>query len=186
MKLTLNLASRRYVNERALLWGCLIITMLLLLLLFFQTRTWMQSREQNLAHLAEIKKLEEQVHGKLPKHFTREQIDRQQQNFAVAESLLQRDAFRWTALFDRLERLLPENVSIRSFNPDYTKGSLVLSGVAMNLVDLQDLLDNLHNDSFPQVYLRSQDQVEVLDYQDQKRPALGFSIQLEGVFDESE
>jgi len=186
MKLTLNLASRRYINERALTWGCLVLTLLLVLLLFFQLRGWMQSRELNLAHQAEINKLEEQLQGKIPKRLTSEEISLQKQEFNVAQQLLQQDAFRWTELFDRMEKLLPENVSIRSFSPDYNKGSLTITGVAKNLIDLQDLLDNLHNDSFKFVYLRNQRQVEVLDYQEQKRPALGFSILLEGVFNHAE
>jgi len=186
MKLTLNLASRRYINERALTLACLVLTLLLLLLLIFQLRGWMQSREEVLVHQAEINKLEERLQGKVPQRLSAEDIALQQQEFSVAQQLLQQDAFRWTELFDRMEKLLPENVSIRSFSPDYNKGSLTIVGVAKNLIDLQDLLDNLHNESFKSVYLRNQNQVEVLDYQEQKRPALSFSILLEGVFNDAE
>lgn len=182
MKLTLNLASRRYVNERALKLACLILTLLLLLLLLLQARTCLQSREQNLVYRADIEKLEQQLGVTIPKRFTKEQIVVQQQGFARAKSFLQEDAFRWTALFDRMEGLLPKNVSIRSFSPNYKAGSLTINGVAKNLIDLQDLLDNLHADSFAQVFLKSQNQIEVLDYQDNKMPALSFTILLEGVF----
>lgn len=182
MKLTLNLASRRYVNERALKLGCLMLLAILVMLLLLQIQTYLQSRELNLNYQANIEKLGEQLQGKIPKRFTKEQIVVQQQDFALAKSLLQKDAFRWTALFDRIERLLPENVSIRSFNPNYKAGSLGITGVARNLIDLQDLLDNLHADSFEQVFLKSQNQIEVNDYKDDKQPALAFSILLEGVF----
>lgn len=182
MKLTLNLASRRYVNERALKWACLFLSFVLLLLLMVQAQTYLQSREQALKYKTTIEKLEQQLRGKVPKRFTKEQIVAQQHDFSQAENLLRKDAFRWTALFDRLEDLLPENVSIRSFSPNYKEGSLVISGVAKNLIDLQDLLDNLHADSFQQVFLRSQNQIEVVDYQEQKKTALAFSILLEGVF----
>jgi len=182
MRLTLNLASRRYINERALKLACLAITALLVLILLLQGRTVLQSQQPNLARQAEISKLEEQLQGKLPKRFSKEEIVVQQQNLAMARELLEVDAFRWTALFDRLEGLLPRNVSISSLNPNYKAKSLVISGVARNLIDLQDLLDNLHGDSFEQVYLKNQSQIEVLDYQEKKRPALAFSIQLQGVF----
>lgn len=182
MRLTLNLASRRYVNERALKLACLTLTFILVLLLIFQGQVFLQTREHNLAYQANIEKLQEQLRGKIPKRFTKEQIALQQQEFAQAKAILQEDSFRWTALFDRMERLLPQNVSISSFNPNYKAGSLVISGVAQNLIDLQDLLDNLHADSFSQVFLKSQNQIEVFDYQGQKRSALQFAIQLEGVF----
>lgn len=182
MKLTLNLASRRYVNEQALKLVYLAITSLLVLLLFIQGRVYLQSREHLDAYKVNIEKLQTQLHGEIPKHISKEQIVLQQAEFAQAEAILQKDAFRWTALFDRLEGLLPQNVSLSSFSPDYKKGSLVISGVARDLIDLQNLLDNLHADSFQQVFLTSQNLVEVFDYQGQKQPALQFSIQLEGVF----
>ena len=182
MKLTLNLASRRYVNERALTWGCLALSLLLILLLAFQVRSYLQSREQNLAYRTNIAKLQEQLRGKVPKRFTAGQIASQQEDFARAKAMLQKDAFRWTALFDRMEKLLPSNVSIQNFSPNYKANSLVISGVARNLIDLQDLLDNLHADSFRQVFLKNQSQVKVRDYQDNERAVLSFSIVLEGVF----
>jgi len=182
MKLTLNLASRRYLNERALKWAYLLLLLLFVFLLLMQAREYLQSRQQGLVYQKNIAKLEEQLQGKIPKRFTAAQIATQQKDYARAESMLQDDAFRWTALFDRLEGLLPSNVSIQSFSPNYKSNSLVISGVAKNLIDLQDLLDNLHADSFSQVFLQNQNRVEVLDYQDNKRPALAFSILLEGVF----
>ena len=182
MRLTLNLASRRYVNERALKLVCLAVTLLLILLLCMQVWVSLQSREHNLAYRANVDKLQEQLSGKIPKRFTKEQIAAQQQEFARAKAILQEDAFRWTALFDRMERLLPSNVSISSFSPNYKEGSLQITGDAKTLSDLQDLLDNLYADSFSQVFLKSQSQIEVLDYQGQKQPALRFAILLEGVF----
>jgi len=182
MKLTLNLASRSYVNERALRIGCLVISLLLLLLLGFQLRNGLQSREQNTGLRTEIAQLRQQLKGKIPRRFTKAQIALQQQEFGRAQALLSRDAFRWTALFDRMEALLPENVSIRSFNPNYKDKNLQIVGIARSLTDLQTLLDNLHGDNFKQVFLKNQNQIEVLDYVDKKRTALEFSIQLQGVF----
>ncbi len=181
MKLSLNLASRSYVNEQALKWVGGVLIFLLLILLFFQLRTYFQDRQLNIGYRANIKKLELELHGKVPE-FTAEQIATQQLEYSRAEALLQKDAFRWTALFDRFEGLLPKNVSIQSFNPNYKSGSLVFTGVAKKLNDLQELLDNLHADRFEQVLLQNQSQVEVIDYADQKRSALAFSIKLEGVF----
>ncbi len=182
MKLTLNLASRTYVNERALSLGCLILALMLVVLLLFQARAVLQERERNLSYQKEISTLETQLSSKLPKQFSKEQLATQQEAFQQAQELLQRDAFRWTALFDRLEKLLPEHVSLKNLNPNYQKGSLTIEGVARQLGDLQQLLDNLHAEEFKQVFLTGQSSVDVDDFAGNKRPALQFSILLEGVF----
>lgn len=182
MKLSLNLASRSYVNERALKWGYLLFALLLLLIFLFQLTTYLQSRQLMLGYQANIKSLEQQLSGAVPEHFTAGQLAVQQQAISRAEALLQKDAFRWTALFDRLETLLPRDVSIRSFSPNYKDDSLILTGVAKKLTDLQQLLNNLHADSFQQVFLQSQGQVEVIGSDESKKTAHQFTIRLEGVF----
>jgi len=182
MKLTLNLASRRYVNERALRLAYLVVSMLLLLLLLVQGRVLWQTQQQSQVLRYEISELEKQLNDNVPQRFNKEQIAEQQERLARAKTLLQQDAFRWTSLFDRFETLLPENVSIFSFSPNYNDASLQVTGAAKNLRDLQRLLDNLHGDNFKQVFLTQQSQGEVLDYAGNQRPAITFSIKLEGVF----
>lgn len=182
MKLSLNLASRRYVNERAFKRGFQLLLLLLLLLLAFQLWIFVQSRKQIGSYQINIGELELQLRGAVTKLLTAEQISKYEQDFRQASALIKKDAFRWTALFDRLEILLPNDVSIRSFNPNYKSGSLVFNGVAKDLAALQKLLDNLHGDSFRQVFLQNQDQVDVAGYGGEKLPAISFSIKLEGVF----
>lgn len=182
MKLTLNLASRSYVNERALKWGYLLFALLILLILLFQLRISLHTWQLNLDYRTDIEAIEKQLRGKIPAHFTAEQISAQKQSLGRAKELLREDAFRWTVLFDRMEGLLPRDVSIRSFNPNYSDGTLVLTGVCKKLPDLQKLLDNLYASSFKQVFLQNQSQIETLGYDEINRTALQFSIRLEGVF----
>ncbi|HEY5672979.1 MAG TPA: PilN domain-containing protein [Malonomonas sp.] len=185
MKVTLNLASRRYVNRRALNRLGILLLMLLLVLLTFQVRGFLlrQNQVQNYEkNLVEMQQEYQQLLGKTVQSLSPEQLARQQVEFNQAQTLLQRDAFRWTQLFDRLEKLLPAGVSIASFTPDYKSRSLELSGSARTLADLQRLLNNLHNDSFAQVFLNSQTQIKVSDGQGGEVSALGFNVTLEGVF----
>jgi len=182
MKLSLNLASRSYVNQRALKQLYLLLCLLLLLLLAFQVKSCLVSRDEINAVQNSLHELRQQLHGELPESLPAEQIQAQQQRYLYAGKLLQRDAFRWTALFTRMENLLPDGVSIRSFTPDYQERELVLIGVARDLADLRKLLDKLHADSFQQVFLQSQNRIEVSDGADGKKPAISFSIKLEGVF----
>ncbi len=185
MKVTLNLASRRYVNRRALNRLGILFVLLLLVLLTLQVRGYLQ-RQNHVRNykenLAEMRQEYQQLLGKTVQSLSPEQLEQQTREFHQAQTLLQRDAFRWTVLFDRLEGLLPAGVSINSFNPDYKSKSLELSGIARNLADLQHLLNNLHKDSFTQVFLNNQTQIKMTDGQTGELPALSFSVTLEGVF----
>lgn len=181
MKLSINLASRRHFNQRALQGTLSGIIVLLLLLLTLQGNSYLQSRQQAQRHQAHLAVLQEQLSGKLPEQLTPEQLAERRQAYAQAKTLLQRDAFRWTALFGRMEKLLPDGVSLRSFSPDYTKNSLLIHGVARDLTNLQALLDNLQAARFKQVYLKNQGEVEVDNGRGGKRTALSFSINLKGV-----
>lgn len=185
MKVTLNLASRRYINRRALNQLGMLIILLLMVILTFQVRGYFQRRSQvqdYQKNLAEMSQEYQQLLGETPRSLSPQQVEVQKIEFHKAEELLQRDAFRWTALFDRMEKRLPSGVSITSFNPDYKSKKLSLVGVAKNLPDLQELLKNLHKDSFTQVFLQNQNQVTVSDGQGGKTNALSFNVTLEGVF----
>ena len=182
MKLSINLASRRHLNQQVLKLTISCIIVLLLLILAIQGNTYLQNRQQALQYQVHLDSLQEQLRGKLPKRLTPEELANQRQAYKQAEILLQRDAFRWTALFDRMEGLLPDGVSLGNFNPDYGKSSLLINGVAKNLESLQILLDNLQSAQFNQVYLKNQGEVDVDNGRGGKRKALSFSISLEGVF----
>jgi type IV pilus assembly protein PilN len=185
MKLTLNLASRRYFNRRAInqayLLLCLMFCGLLVYLAigFFQGRRQIKQYQVNISdQQTQLEKLQKE----LPRHLTAARIEKQKQDFMLAEEFLERDAFRWTELFDRLERLLPTGVSLRSFNPDYENRSLQLNGVARGLPELQALLDNLLADSFQQVYLQRHGRVEISAGAGDRITALNFSLKIEGVY----
>lgn len=182
MKLTLNLASRRYVNQRALKHTYLGLLLLLVALLAWQLTGILQQQQEVTQIQGQLQNLQLQLQEVPVERLSPEQLKSQQQQYQWAQALLQRDAFRWTALFDRLEHLLPNGASIRSLNPDYQKDTLVLVGVVKELTDLQTLLDRLHADSFTQVFLQNQSQILVSDGAGGKKSALSYSIKLEGVF----
>ncbi len=185
MKLTLNLASRRYLNRRAINQGYLLLCLLFSGLLIYLAIGFFQGRRQIENYRADISDLQtqlEKLQMDMPRHLTDERIEKQKQDFVQAEAYLKRDAFRWTQLFDRMESLLPAGVSLRSFKPDYKNRSLLLTGVARGLPELQALLDNLLADSFQQVYLQRQGRVEISDGPGDKITALNFSLKIEGVF----
>lgn len=182
MKILINLASQRYLNQPALRLILSGVILLQLVVLTLQGNAYLKNRQLSMQHRAHLETLQEQLRGKLPERLTTEELAAQRQSYQRAEALLQRDAFRWTGLFDRMEKLLPDGVSLHGFNPDYAKNSLSILGVARTLAELQALLDNLQAAEVQQVYLENQGEVEVDNGRGGKRKALSFSIRLEGVF----
>lgn len=182
MKLSINLASRRYFNQPVLKLILSSIILLLVLTLMLQGNAYLQNRQESLQYQAHLDSLQTQLRGKLPQRLTPDELAEQRQAYQQAKLLLQRDAFRWTVLFDRIEELLPDGISLRSFNPDYGKNSLLISGVAKDLKKLQELLNNLQSAKIDRVYLERQGEVEVDNGRGGKKKALSFSFRLEGVF----
>lgn len=182
MRPEINLASRRHVNQRlTTLLFTVVIAALLAGLLFLMNGFYSdyQLAGTYRSHLSELKT---QLHGEQPERIDPQEIAERKSLYNQAQRLLQRDAFRWTALFDRMEQVLPEGVSLVNFKPDYEKNRLEVNGLSRDLKTLQLLLDRLHQDRFRTVFLNNQGQAKVDDGRGRKRTVLTFSISLGGVF----
>lgn len=186
MKFTLNLASRRYVNKRALHYGFFAALCILLLFGGREVSTLITSNnalQLNQRRLVETRQQLQALRGGPIRTLSIEERASLEKEFSVVADLLALDAFRWTELLDRMEKLLPKGVSLNAFRPDYKKKSLNLSGNARTLKDMRIFLDRLlKNENFRQVYLKNHSRIKIQDYADQERDAISFSLQLEGVF----
>lgn len=183
MKLSINLASRHHVNRRAANAVFNLLVLLLLVLLAMQVNGYLSDYQLAQTYRAHMEELKARLQGQQPERIDPQAIAQQQEAYVQAQRFLDRDAFRWTELFDRMEALLPKGVSLVSFGPDYTNNSLKISGLARDLKTLQSLLDNLHQSGqFSSVNLNSQGQRELEDQQGIKRGVLTFSLTLKGVF----
>lgn len=182
MKLTINLASRRHLNQKMLNMTYSLFILLLLFTLLIQGKSFLDDYRLAKTYQSHLAALQVDLQGKLPERTDPKELAEQRQTYNHAKELLQRDSFRWTELFDRMERILPDGVSLKSFNPDYEKNSLAINGTARSLENLQILLDQIHAENFQQVYLKRQGEVLVDDGRGAKITALSFSISLSGVF----
>jgi type IV pilus assembly protein PilN len=159
MKLTLNLASRSYINRRALyaLYAVLIALLVLLLALNigFYFRTQSQARQLK----ERVAEFDRELAGRQENavEFSPAAYEEMLEEIAFANEILLKDSFRWTALLDRLEEVVPDKVIIRGIQPEYKSGSLNLTGGARRVEDLRRFLDNLIESSqFSDVYLLQQ------------------------------
>lgn len=181
MKLTLNLASRTYLNRRALRFSYLAVIALLLLLtavnLYGYLRSYAQVGQLN-ARLGELERQQKKPQGEVRKMSPQEQ-QALSTDVDFANQILKMDGFRWTQLLDHLEEVVPERVSVRGIRPDFRQGSFTLTGYARKVDDLRGFLDNLHaSTGFSDVYLLQQAEQ---DQQDGSR-LLNFSIVVKGAF----
>lgn len=184
MRLFLNLASRDYFSQRRTTLTLQLVGAVLLVMLLLQAGLLVQNLQLTATYQTQVAELDQQLKGEAnPERLAPETLQQWEKAYDYAAQLLRKDAYRWTELLDRMEKLLPEGVSLRGFRPDYEQNSLALSGVARDLERLQRLLSNLQGDSFRKVYLTSQSRVLLRDPQGQERQALAFTIALEGSLD---
>lgn len=186
MKLTLNLASRRYMNRRALNYGFYAALSLLLLFCLWSGYGLMAEKrllQKNQQQIVKLSRQLEELRGGPVKPLNAAERKELETKFAAAGKILAQDAFRWSRLLDRMETLLPAGVSLDSFQPNFDKDSLEISGRARTLKEMRQFLDRLMKKSdFGKVFLKSHSRIKVKDFAATERAAIRFSISMQGVF----
>ena len=162
MEFRLNLASRDYLDRRSVRrWLLLIgglLGVLLAVNLLYGYRYLQQMRLVDV-QLAEINGKLAAQHGRTPSTYTPERFAQVMGQVAAANQIIDADQFRWTTLLGRFEELLPEEVGIRSLEPNYQDRSLQVSAVASDMTAMTELLDALlASADMNQVYLLNQAQ----------------------------
>jgi type IV pilus assembly protein PilN len=185
MKLTLNLASRTYLNRRALYGFYAVVGGLLVLLLALGVGLLVSRHaqvRQIRAHLAELGREVAGAEKAEGSTFTPAAYQKLLNDIRFANEILAQDSFRWTALLNRLEEVVPERVAISGIVPDYKEKSLKLTGLARGVEDLQQLLDSLIASAyFSDVYLLQQSRLKEAGQGD-AAGAISFSIVVRGAF----
>ncbi len=180
MKLTLNLATRSYLNRRALYFGYALVVAALTCLLMvngFNSLQSVRQEEQIRQRLVELEAEQVRQAATTRKDLDAAQQNRLQADVAFANALLSSDAFRWTELLDRLEGVVPDGVRLRQLRPDYKEGALRIVGDAKTVKDLRGLLDQLIlSPDFTDVYLLNQARQEGPD----GRQVVKYSILIRG------
>ena len=162
MEFRLNLASRVYLDRRSVRRWVLMIGGLLGLLLAVNLLYGYRNLQQ--LHLVEgqLVELDSKLaaqRGRVPSTYSPERLAQVMGQVAAANQIIDADQFRWTTLLGRFEELLPEEVGIRSLEPDYQDRSLQVRAVASDMTAMTELLDALlASADMNQVYLLNQAQ----------------------------
>ncbi len=178
MKYSINLASRSYINKKALYLGYLVCGVVLLAGLVYNIGYFFELRSQISTTEARLKELEDKVlasQGGDVADYSAARYEKVLAEIEQANMILQRDNFRWTVLLGELEQVVPGNVKILTIDPDHEKKTVKLSGMARRLKDMKGFIDNLiESDNYSDVLLLSQAATDSGDVR--------FSIELLGAF----
>jgi len=160
MKLTINLATRRYLNLRLLNAWLAAGFLLLGLALLFRVR----ELAYNQAELGKLRALGHAASGRAggPPAVTEEQLKALGPHIRFANTLIERKAVNWLALLDHLEEVVPDGVSLSSLAPSEKEQLLKVGGIARSFPNLAAFLENLERSkNFSEVYLLSQSETKV-------------------------
>jgi type IV pilus assembly protein PilN len=158
MRLTINLATRRYVNLRQL--------NLLLALAFAVAGALALYKVTEIAgNVAEISRLNSLGQAGVTREkgpqVSEAQLKTQAARISFANAAIDRKSTNWLALLDRLEEVVPAGVTLTEIIPDRGR-VLKLSGATRNFANLRALMENMeHSQHFSEVYLLSQSDAKV-------------------------
>lgn len=182
MKYSINLASRSYVNKRALYLAYGVCGAVLILGLLFSSGYFLKLNRQISTTESRLGELEEKLlasQGENVASYSAARYEAVLAEINAANKIIDRDTFRWTELLDQLEKVVPGNVSVEKIEPDHKKKSIKLDGLAKGLKDMKRFLDNLiKSGDYDDVLLMTQATVE----SDSGKPMVRFSIELLGAF----
>ncbi|TGU70862.1 fimbrial protein [Geomonas terrae] len=170
MRLTINLATKRYVNKRqlnAVLAVCLAVVALLLVYLVREVAT----------NQAEINRIKGQMAtasrgpaGAPP--IPAAQMSELDAKIAFANTLIDRKSVNWVGLLDKLEQVVPAGVMVTQVDPSAQAGEgekekkgtqgIKVTGIALSFANLRALLENMERTpGFSDVLLLNQGELKV-------------------------
>lgn len=162
MRLTINLATRIYINKRRLNFFIIAAFALMVLLLLVNVRNIATAfgNVQRLNHGIAI------LEGKTRKVASEAVPDKEYQailaRIKFANGLIEQKTFDWLSLLDKLENVVPDGITITSIEPSPKDEGLKLAGMAKNFGNLKKFMENLEDSQyFTDVYLVGQSDAQV-------------------------
>ncbi|WP_026840145.1 PilN domain-containing protein [Citrifermentans bremense] len=171
MKLTINLATRRYLNMRRLNAALFGAGLLLAALLVYQVR----EIANNQVEFNTVKRDSAAANSARPgaAPVSPEQLKSLESSVAFANEIIDKKTLNWLALLDKLEGVVPAGVALTQVEPVLKDQALKLTGVAYSFSNLRTLLENMEQSpNFSEVYLLSQSELKV----DKSQQGIGFAI----------
>lgn len=172
MRLTINLSTRTYINARQLnlvLLGCFLVLMGFL----FMNVLGISSKVGEIARIKGEMDSHDRKSGTDRRPVADQDYQRIMAQIRFANEIINKKAYSWLSLIDRLEAVTPDGIAFSSIEPDPKKQSLKLTGSTLSFSRLRQLLENMEQTpDFSEIYLVSQNQTTV----GEKQKGISFNI----------
>ena len=160
MKLTINLATRRYLNVRRLSATLLISALVLGACLAASLREFAYNRAE-LDRIRALGALLDRRTGGAPA-VDPARAKALAARIRFANGLIAKKSVNWLKLLDSLEEAVPGGVALTQIEPVPGEAALKIGGVGRSFANLQQLLENMEQSRhFSEVYLLSQSDTKV-------------------------
>jgi type IV pilus assembly protein PilN len=162
MRLTINLATKIYINTRRLNFFIVAAFALLFILLLINVRsiaTDFGSIDRLNHGIATIDKKTKKTTGvAVPEKEYQALLGR----IEFANRVIGQKTLNWLMLFDKLESVVPDGVAITAIEPSPKDEGLKLDGMAKDFGGLRKFMENLEDSKFfTDIYLVSQSDTQV-------------------------
>ncbi len=162
MRLTINLATRVYINMRKvnfLIAGSIALLMILLSVIVANIAADLGSMRRLSSGIALLE-------GKAAKSAGAAVSERDYQDLMAkirfANGIIEQKTFDWLMLFDRLENVVPDGIALSAIEPDPKDRGLKIGGMAKGFGNIRKFMENLEDSKFfTDVYLVSQSAMQV-------------------------
>jgi type IV pilus assembly protein PilN len=172
MQFRTNLATRTYIDKKKLNSVLLAGIAVLLLLLVVQIKI----SAFNAGEISRLNAMKISMESRLRKkriEFSENDYKKLTGDIKFANGILEKKAFDWVELLNKLEGVVPDGLTLTSVEPNTAEKSLKLSGVSLSFKTIQHLLDNLEGSHFfHDIYLVKQDESKTID----NKKTLSFAI----------
>ena len=162
MRLTINLATKTYLNMRQLnlfIAGAFAILLILLLVNIENIANDFKELGQLHDRIADLEGKTRKVAGSAVPEKEYEDL---LAKIKFANGVIEQKSFDWLTLLDRLEEVVPDGIAITAIEPAPREGDLKLVGIANGFANIRKLMENLESSKFfTEVYLVSQTDMQV-------------------------
>ncbi|MGD0843142.1 MAG: PilN domain-containing protein [Geobacteraceae bacterium] len=173
MRLTINLATRIYINTRRLNIFIAVALTLLTLFLLFNAREIATSYGEKRRLAKGIAVLEGKAKGAKGGAVPEKEYQALLAGIKFANVIIEQKTFDWLMLFEKLENVVPDGVTLVSIEPSPKEGGLKLAGIAKNFGNLRKFMENLEDSGyFTEINLVSQSNTQVSE----SRKVISFNI----------
>ena len=165
MRITINLATRTYLNQSQLNLIFGVALLLLVIMLGINIKSIATTLGETTKINNELKALNN-TSGSSGRKVPESEYQELVKQIQFANAIIFRKTFSWLALLDKLETVIPEGVSLKQIEPDSRDNLLKLTGTTVSFPKLRIMLENMEDSKdFSDIYLLTQSEARVGDTQ---------------------